>query len=54
MRLGKSDIKPGEYTLRGNKLEVSTEEKDIGVITDGDLKFYKHMAEKINKANGHN
>ena len=51
MRLGKSITNKKEYSLGDTTLETSKDEKDIGVIIDDELKFSKHMSEKINKAN---
>ena len=39
------------YSLHGKSLEKVIEEKDIGVVTDSDLTFEKHINEKVNKAN---
>ena len=39
------------YTYTFHTLSTVKEEKDLGVIVDTDLKFRKHMAEKISKAN---
>jgi len=39
------------YTMDGNLLEEASEEKDLGVIIDKDLKFHSHTALVANKAN---
>ena len=39
------------YKMNGYTLEQVTEEKDIGIIIDYELKFYKHTAMDIKKAN---
>ena len=40
-----------QYTLDGQILEASEEEKDLGVIVDDRLKFRKHAATAAKKAN---
>ena len=40
-----------EYQMDGIILENIKVEKDIGVTMDSDLKFEKHIAEKVTKAN---
>ena len=39
------------YTMDGNLLEEVSEEKDLGVIIDKQLKFHSHTALVVNKAN---
>ena len=39
------------YQLNNHELEHVFDEKDLGVILDVELKFEKHISEKINKAN---
>ena len=40
-----------EYTMGGKILERVKEEKDLGVLIDADLKFYKQTAAAVKKAN---
>ena len=40
-----------KYTMNTKPLKESNEECDLGVLFDKDLKFNKHIATKINKAN---
>ena len=40
-----------QYTMNGKKLAKVDEEKDLGVIIDSELKFHKHTAAAIKKAN---
>ena len=40
-----------EYTMRGQLLERSYEEKDLGVIIDSKLSFDQHISSKVKKAN---
>ena len=56
MRIGKSpqdqDNPPTQVYMMDNKyLAHSSEEKDLGVVIDTDLKFDKHMTSKASKAN---
>ena len=37
--------------MNGEKLEKVDEEKDLGVIVDNELKFHKHTAAAVKKAN---
>ncbi len=37
--------------MNNRNLEVATEEKDLGIIFQQDLKFSTHIATKVNKAN---
>ena len=39
------------YTMNGKKLGKVVEEKDLGVIIDSELKFHKHTAAAVKKAN---
>ena len=39
------------YTMAGNVLEEVSEERDLGVVIDGNLKFHSHSAAVVNKAN---
>jgi len=38
------------YSMRNTPLEAIREEKDLGVTTDRDLKFYMHVSKAVNKA----
>ena len=40
-----------QYVMNGEKLEKVKEEKDLGVIVDSQLKFHKHTAAAVKKAN---
>ena len=40
-----------EYSLKGNKLKEVAEEKDLGIIITQDMKFKRHIAETVKKAN---
>jgi len=51
LKIGKKEEGHIEYQMDGIYLENIKEEKDIGVIVDSDLKFEKHIAEKVTKAN---
>ena len=54
MRVGKSNIPKAYYKMGAADnftLKETLTEKDLGVYFDSDLKFEKHMQEKINKAN---
>ena len=35
------------YTINGENINLTTEEKDIGVIVDHQLKFQKHAGEQV-------
>ena len=50
LHLGKNNPK-FNYKINDNDLEVTLEEKDLGVIMDPNLSFEKHIVEKIKKAN---
>ena len=39
-----------EYSMRNTSLEAITEEKDLGVTIDRDLKFHMHVYKAMNKA----
>ena len=40
-----------QYTMNFEDIETASEEKDLGVTFQQDLKFSSHIAEKVNKAN---
>ena len=40
-----------EYAMNGTTLDIVTEEKDLGVIIDKELKFHKHVSASVSKAN---
>ena len=40
-----------KYTMKNHILEESSEERDLGVIIDDSLKFRRHAAEAVKKAN---
>ena len=40
-----------DYTLFGKKLDVIEEEKDLGIIVDGSLKFHSQAASAASRAN---
>ena len=40
------------YEMNGQQLEQVNDEKDLGVLIDDELKFHKHTAAAIKKANG--
>ena len=40
-----------QYKMNGSKLEKVNEEKDLGVIVDSEIKFHKHAAAAVKKAN---
>ena len=50
MHFGNTNSKQS-YSLNGHILETSSQEKDLGVIVDVDLKFHVHTASVIKKAN---
>ena len=39
------------YTIGGENIHVTTEEKDLGVTVDHQLKFQKYIGEQVKKAN---
>ena len=53
MRIGKSQVKEGQYTMGPDKHQLSKSEveKDIGVFIDEKLSFDTHISAKVNKAN---
>ena len=54
MRLISSRVTPEfnhSYFMKGNLLEHSTEEKDLGVIIDSKLSFEQHISAKVKQAN---
>ena len=51
LHIGKSNNKY-VYEMNGQRLEQVTEEKDLGVLIDNELKFHKQTATAIKKANG--
>lgn len=52
IHIGKQDPSPEYmYSISGQNLEQVEHEKDIGVIVDKELKFEKHICEKVKKAN---
>ena len=40
-----------DYTLFGKQLDSTSEERDLGIIVDGDLKFHRQAAAAAAKAN---
>ncbi len=50
MNVGSKNSKT-EYMMDGITLESVTEEKDLGVMLDDELKFHKHVSATISKAN---
>ncbi|KAI8500844.1 hypothetical protein Bbelb_216620 [Branchiostoma belcheri] len=50
LHLGRSNGK-AEYTLGGQKIMETEEEKDLGVIVDNKLTFHSHTARAANKGN---
>ena len=50
MHLGKDNPKH-TYSMGGENLTVTTEEKDLGVIFDEKLEFDKHIRVMVNRAN---
>ena len=51
MRIGKKDKPQFLYTLNGQELKYTSEEKDLGVTIDDKLKFNAHISNKVNTAN---
>ena len=43
--------KKSEYIMENISLEKVTDEKDLGVIVDAELKFHKHVSQIVSKAN---
>ncbi len=50
MHLG-NQRKPAEHTMDNIMLSTTTVEKDLGVYIDSDLKFRRHVAQIVLKAN---
>ena len=50
MHLGRSNPQ-SSYSMGGEPLTVTSEEKDLGVLIDDSLEFGKHIKEIVNKAN---
>ncbi len=50
MHLGSKNSN-AEYMMDGTILESVTEEKDLGVLIDDELKFHKYSSAAISKAN---
>ena len=40
-----------QYKMKGQKLQKVEDEKDLGVVVDNELKFHKHTASVVKKAN---
>ena len=53
MHIGNNNSEPMSYKLKPNisGMDITTSEKDVGVIIDNKLSFDLHIAEKVNKAN---
>ena len=53
MHIGNSNSEPMSYKLKPDisGMDISTSEKDVGVIIDNKLSFSMHIAEKVNKVN---
>ena len=53
MHIGNNNSEPMSYKLKPDILgmDITTSEKDVGVIIDNKLSFDLHIAEKVNKAN---
>jgi len=51
MRIGISSVSSHSYLINGESLCTTTAEKDLGVITDQNLKFHQHAAAAAAKAN---
>ena len=51
MHLGGSHNNHVKYYMKGNVLQETVEEKDLGVWVSNDLKFSTHVAKSVNKAN---
>jgi hypothetical protein len=50
LHLGRTNAQQ-QYSMNGVILDVTEEEKDLGVVVDKELKFDKHIAAAIKKAN---
>jgi len=51
MRIAISDRSPLIYMLDGEKLNVVSHQKDLGIVVDHRLKFHQHTASVASKAN---
>ena len=53
MRIAKSKVNEYKYRLKSDMepMQISSDEKDLGVVIDNKLNFEKHIVEKVNKAN---
>ena len=53
MHIGNNNSEPMSYKLKPDisGMDITTSEKDVGVIIDNKLSFDMHIAEKVNKAN---
>ena len=53
MHIGNNNREPMSYKLKPDipGMDITTSEKDVGVIIDNKLSFDLHIAEKVNKAN---
>jgi len=49
LHLGSTNPYCYEYSMRNTSLEAITEEKDLGVTIDRDLKFHMHVSKVVNK-----
>ena len=50
LHIGRNNMR-NEYRMNGKLLEAITEEKDLGVLIDNELKFHKQTAAAVKKAN---
>ena len=52
MRIAKSKVNEYKYRLKSDMepMQISTDEKDLGVVIDNKLNFEKPIVEKVNKA----
>jgi hypothetical protein len=51
MHIRKKSNREQQCGLRNAVLQLAEEEKDMRVIVDSNLSFYKHISEKVNKGN---
>ena len=53
MHIGNNNSETMSYKLKPDisGMDITTSEKDVGVIIDNKLSFDMHIAEKVNKAN---
>ena len=53
MHIRNNNTEPMSYQLKPDisGMDITTSEKDVGVIIDNKLSFDMHFAEKFNKAN---